>query len=344
MAAKTKISWADSTCNLWIGCVEVSPACGDEEGGGCYAKELAERHGWTTWGGPRVHCKAGWALARKFQRAANDNGGVDPELGRRRRVFVNSLSDFFDNHKTVVWRDDAWQLIRDCPDVIFMLLTKRPENILKMLPPDWGDGWDNVWIGTTVENQRWANHRIPHLLSVPAVVHFLSMEPLLGEVDLTNISTMKFRGAERLNALTGVLEGMFGDYCATRLPALKWVITGGESGNRARPTHPAWFDKLRDDCARFKTPFVFKQWGEWVAVRDIPKGDLEGLYHPAPRRNPEATRRCKVPQAVLQLDGTIEDKWPKGAMLMFRVGRKRDPEHLAGRQHMAFPQDIRKAA
>lgn len=343
MGASTKISWADSTANLWIGCVEVSPACGDDEGGGCYAKELAERYGWTTWGGPRVYCKAGWALARKLQRAANDNGGVDPELGRRRRIFVNSLSDFFDNHKTVIWRDAAWQLIRECPDVIFMLLTKRPENILKMLPPDWGEGWDNVWIGTTVEDQKRADHRVPLLLNVPAVVHFVSMEPLLGPVDLTSICT----GHYFINALAGYKyhDAPEGEHSATEpCREIGWVITGGESGDRARPSHPAWFDQLRDDCAVTSTPFVFKQWGEWVAVRDLPKGDLDQLYHPAPKRNPDATRRCKVPQAVLQLDGTVKDEWPRGAMLMFRVGRKRDPEHLAGRSHLEFPEDRRLAA
>ena len=347
MAAKTKISWADSTCNLWIGCVEISPACDH-----CYARELAERYGWTNWGGPRIRCAQGWKDARKFQRAANDNGGVDPELGRRRRVFINSLSDFFDNHKTILWREEAWQLIRECPDVIFILLTKRPENIRKMLPADWGDGWDNVWIGTTIEDQERANHRLPHLLAVPAAVYWVSMEPLLGEVDLRRI---ELKGTSwLLDALTGVVY-MRDDATLAELKVqhplalqplrkIGCVVTGGESGNHARLSHPAWFDRLRDDSFATSTPFFFKQWGEWISVRDLPEDVTDKLYHPAPRRNPEATRRCKVPQAVLQLDGRTEDFFHNGAMLMFRAGRARDPETLKGKQHLEFPQDRRLAA
>lgn len=238
MAAKTKIEWADSTVNLWEGCQRVSPACDH-----CYAEARNLRYaakGSTSapnWGphAERRRVAQGWKDARRFQRAANDNGGLDPELGRKRRVFVNSLADFFDNHRSVVWREEAWQLIRDCPDVVFMLLTKRPQNIPGMLPPDWGDGWPNVWIGTTVENQTEAERRIPHLVAVPAAIRFLSCEPLLGPVDLT-----------------------------AWLSRLQWVIVGGESGAGARPMHPEWLLSLRDQCKAARVAFFFKQWGSWL--------------------------------------------------------------------------------
>lgn len=280
MADNTKIEWADSTANFWIGCTKLSPACDH-----CYAEaDFDLRKHRVQWGphGDRSYCKTGWEMARKFQRAAARNGGVDPELGRKRRIFVNSLSDFFDNHRSITWRGEAWDLIRSCPDVIFMLLTKRPQNIAKMLPDDWGNGYPNVWLGTTVENQEEANRRIPDLVATPAAVRFLSCEPLLGPVDLRSISTMRWPGAERLNALTGSLRGMFGDYCATRLPSLDWIICGGESGRGARPMHPDWARALRDQCAGAGVSFLFKQWGEWAPmdaariVEDVPICDRRG--------------------------------------------------------------------
>lgn len=259
MAAETKISWADSTVNFWIGCTKISPACDH-----CYAETLnANRLRRTTWGphGERAYIAAGWKDARKFQRAAAANGGVDPELGRRRRVFVNSLSDFFDNHRSIIWRDAAWQLMLECPFVDFILLTKRPENILKMLPPRWGSGWPNVWIGTTVEDQRRADHRVPALLKVPAVVRFLSCEPLLGPVNLS--------------------DAAWSDDTVPLDATLDWIIAGGESGKDARPSHPDWFRALRDFSQRYLVAFHFKQWGEW-APADSPatSGDII-LSHPA---------------------------------------------------------------
>lgn len=346
MAAKTGISWADSTANLWIGCVEVTPACDH-----CYARELAERYGWTTWGGPRVYCKAGWALARKFQRAANRHvvqgglvGGVDPELGRRRRVFVNSLSDFFDNHKTVTWRDEAWQLFRECPDVIFMLLTKRPENIRKMLPADWGDGWDNVWIGTTVEDQKRAEHRVPHLLNIPAVMRFLSLEPLLGDVDLRSIRVRDPAGGFLLlDALAGYVRPFdrkepIGGEVVNRIG---WVVAGGESGAKARISNPRWFCRLRDDCAQTSIPFHFKQWGEWLFSGPGLSAIIGGVE-----------RRMSIASVRIEWGGATGDKIYSGARLyqfpdgpvMVRAGTKRAGHMLAGREHLDFPQDIRKAA
>jgi len=274
MAAITGISWADSTVNLWTGCTKVSRACDH-----CYAETLMDtRFGRVAWGphGDRQYVKAGWALARRLQRAAAANRGLDPELGRRRRVFVNSLSDFFDNHRSIVWRGDAWALFRSCPDVDFMLLTKRPQNIAKMLPPDWdAAGWPNVWLGVTVEDQIEAVRRIPYLLAVPGrVIRFLSCEPLLSFVQPW-LPAIRDRAVEL---------GADPD----NLPGLDWVIAGGESGNGARSMDLTWPLALLELCRLTGTAFHFKQLSE----ADTPR-------YEDPEAFPEALRVREFPEAVL---------------------------------------------
>ncbi|HEX7896012.1 MAG TPA: DUF5131 family protein [Terriglobales bacterium] len=187
MGANTKIEWADFTLNPWIGCTRVSAACDH-----CYAEALAHRYGWAEWGNhPRHRTSAStWKQPLKWNRDAAASG-------TRGRVFCASLADVFDNQAPEEWRDELWDLIEQCESLDWLLLTKRPQNILKMLPKRyiarrWTDRgsrltwpWPNVWLGTTVENQAEADRRIPHLLSVPAKVHFLSCEPLLGSLNLT---------------------------------------------------------------------------------------------------------------------------------------------------------------
>jgi hypothetical protein len=138
-----------------------------------------------------------------------------------------------------------------------------------------GKAWwplPNVWLGVSVEDQAAADERVPDLLATSAAVRWLSCEPLLGPVDLKRISTFAFRGAEVLDALTGTLEGMFGDPCG-RLPALDWIVVGGESGHGARPMHPDWARSLRDQCAAAGVPFHFKQWGAWELSLDRERDD-----------------------------------------------------------------------
>lgn len=250
MAEQTAISWADSTANFWIGCQKVSGACDN-----CYAEELMDtRYGRVQWGphADRLYCKQGWADVARWQRAAAANENRDPQLGRRRRIFVNSLSDFFDNHRSVVWRDEAWDLIRRSPGLIFMLVTKRPQNIAAMLPPFWDEIAERVWVLTTTENQEEAERRITPLVCTfrdrarPAVLG-LSAEPLLGPIDLASIVW-----AEDLD----------------------WVIVGGESGKNARPMHPRWVRQLRDWCATAGVAFHFKQWGEWAPAIGTREGDV----------------------------------------------------------------------
>lgn len=278
MGANSKIEWTDHTMNFWIGCQEVSPACDF-----CYAKAQNAHWGWVNGWGPHGERKrtsaANWHKLRKWNQAAR-------AAGVRAKVFSNSLSDFFDNAAHYTWRREAWHYIEQSPDLDFLILTKRPQNIAKMLPdPEtgvkaWGAGWPNVWLGTTAENQEEANRRIPHLLSVPARIHFLSCEPLLGRLHLPAQDTYWH--------------------------PLDWVICGGESGPNARPMHPDWARGLRDQCAAAGVPFFFKQWGEWVSVSEV---EGAGTHYHFP--DGATVRRTGKKAAGATLDGREWREFPR---------------------------------
>ena len=229
MAENTLIEWADHTQNFWIGCQKVSPGCD-----GCYAEaDFDLRKHWVKWGphGKRRRtAESTWKLPFRWQRKAAEFVHTH---GGRQRIFCSSLCDVFDNHRTVLpeWRAAAWETIRSTPDLDWMLLTKRPENIAKMLPPDWGNGWHNVWLGATMENQQWFDRRWPILAAIPAVVHFVSVEPMLGPVSI-----------------------------AAARPSC--IICGGETSqgeHKARPMSLAWARALRDECVAAGVPYFFKQ-------------------------------------------------------------------------------------
>ena len=249
MAENSKIEWTDHTFNPWIGCQKVSPGCDH-----CYAETwdargLQQRE--SRWGPHAARTPtsaANWRKPLAWNRAAE-------KAGKRARVFCASLADVFDNHPSIQpeWRADLWQLIADTPHLDWLLLTKRPQNIERMLPHGWGDGWKGVWLGTTVENQTEADRRIPHLLAVPARVQFLSAEPLLGPLTIEPAA----------------------------LTLIDWVICGGESGPNARPMHLDWARSLRDQCVDEEVAFHFKQWGEWAPVtidQDPDSGDIGPAY------------------------------------------------------------------
>jgi protein gp37 len=153
-------------------------------------------------------------------------------------VFCASLADVFDNQVNEKWRTDLFDLIRECDQLDWQLLTKRPQNIRKMLPSDWGAGYPNVWLGTTAEDASAYRQRAPHLLKIPAVVHFVSYEPAIGPL--------------------GHLE-IGGDYP-------DWLIIGGESGVRAdrlRLTNPQWARDVIAECRRIGIAPFLKQWGSY---------------------------------------------------------------------------------
>lgn len=231
MAKNSKIEWTHHTFNPWWGCCKVSPACKN-----CYAEAWARRVGSKVWGATskrRFFGETHWKEPLKWNvEAARE--------GIKRRVFCASMADVFERRSELKSsRQQLWDLIEQTPMLDWLLLTKRPQNIKNMVP--WKNSWpDNVWLGTTVENQTWADKRLPILLSIPAKVRFLSCEPLLGPLDLTCYFT---------NA---------------SYYSIDWIIAGGESGPNSRPMNPLWARKLRDQCVEYGAAFHFKQWGHWA--------------------------------------------------------------------------------
>jgi len=257
MGKTTAIEWTDHTFSPWAGCHKVSPACKN-----CYAEKgpLASFKG-IAWGPDtprRPMADSTWANPIRWNRAAE-------KAGVQRRVFCGSVCDVFEARGDLdERRARLWRLIEATPNLIWLLLTKRPEEVLRRVPVWWLEAeaegavpapaptacrWpSNCWIGTTVEDQQRADERIPHLLRIPAPVRFLSMEPLLGPVDLASgyladVSRFTWSRQSRDPYDRGI----------------QWVIAGGESGPRARPSHPDWFRSIRDQCEAVGVPFFFKQ-------------------------------------------------------------------------------------
>lgn len=367
MAENTKIEWADSTWNPWIGCTKVSPACDH-----CYAEaQMDTRMGRVEWGSgkPRARTSAAYWRQPLLWNERADNfrqcgacgwrgdiiiraepipmpcpkcGAVD-HLPARRRVFCASLADWLDNEAPIDWLADLLSLIAATPNLDWLLLSKRIGNwrariaqaedyIATRMLNGRGDncGWTiasnwlageaprNVWLGATVVNQVETDRDVPKLLSVPAKVRFLSIEPMLGQIDL--------RRAFFGHCPTHDFPGGF---CLQRrhpgVQHLGWVICGGESGPHARPMHPDWPRSLRDQCAEAGVPFLFKQWGEWA-----PRGPESMGYPPVD----------SVPRIRLTNRGENgQDLGAKGGdqCWMQRAGKKATGRLLDGVEHNGVP-------
>ena len=245
MAENTKIEWADHTFNPWEGCQKVGPGCDH-----CYAETRNARFAGGTainWGpgAPRRRTSdANWLMPLKWNREA-ERTGVRP------RVFCASLADVFDNAVDPQWREDLFDLIAATPNLDWLLLTKRIGNVGNMLPVpfDFDKHFPNVWLGATVVNQEEADRDIPKLLAVPAAKRFLSMEPLLGPVDLNYVrQRIQAQRSQLARAINGETW-------------LDWVIVGGESGPGARPIHPDWARSIRDQCEEAGVALFVKQMG-----------------------------------------------------------------------------------
>jgi protein gp37 len=269
----SEIAWTTHTFNPWRGCAKVSEGCKH-----CYAEAQTRRYGLPLWGATaerRVAAESSWKNPLRWDRLAK-------EAGQRHRVFCASMADVFEPRPDLAApRARLARLIEKTPNLDWLLLTKRPEHMAQ-LAKDAGWSWIwpfNVWAGTTVENQHQAHERIPQLLQVPVLVRFLSVEPLLGPVDL-DPPICDICGAHD--------DGLFVDsgdghtYCkecgddsaheasfdhwldpcaSVNKTGVSWVIVGGESGPGARPFDLAWARSIRDQCKAAGVPFFMKQIG-----------------------------------------------------------------------------------
>ena len=255
MGKETKIEWCDFTFNPWRGCVKVSDGCAN-----CYAEALAKRNPlvlgeWGPGSNRSIASEKYWGEPVKWNDRAK-------HAQRRPRVFCASLGDVFEDREDLVeHRARLFDLILKTPNLDWLILTKRPENIrrhleqihngapslLQLMP------LKNLWLGVTIENEKQAALRMPELAQIPAAIRFLSVEPLLEKVCL---------------GLFGTAPKDWGENYSLVCDYFDWVIVGGESGPGARPMKEEWALAIRDECIQAEVPFLFKQWGEFNAVGD----------------------------------------------------------------------------
>jgi protein gp37 len=325
----SKIEWTDTTWNPVTGCDRVSEGCGlprfeGDRPGGCYAEAFAER----------FRGKAGHHFEHGFDLTLRPKALTLPLRWRNpRRIFVNSMSDLFHADVPDSYIAAVFAVMAAAPQHTFQVLTKRHARMRALL----GDArfvdlvadqitgagrpalaqWPlpHVWLGVSVESQRWADIRVPALRDTTAAVRFLSCEPLLGPVDLS-----RWLGLERYDSfgwgheMLAALAGKVGPAAG-----LHWVIVGGESGPNARPMDPAWARELRDQCAAADVPFFFKQWGAWMPTSAVGIGRF---------RDPE------------QLIGAPVDEMGH-RVIVRRVGKGRAGRELDGRTWDALPKVAR---
>ena len=344
MAEKSTIEWTDATWNPITGCSLVSPGCKN-----CYAMTLAGgrlKNHWSREGLTKPTPRGPvWNGKVQF----NDEWLTQPLHWKKpRMIFTCAHSDLF--HKSVPdrWIDKIFAVMALAPQHTFQVLTKRPERMLKYLShtvptterfltspkrrdfvicdtirsdqlngrlPGMGLNeapWPlpNVWLGVSVEDQKRTYERIPVLLGTPAAVRFVSVEPLLGPINLTPYLTrMVVRSNEELtDAMVDKgfsFEGGQGDH-----QGLDWCITGGESGLNARPMHSDWARSIRDQCVNVGVPFFFKQWGEWAPEAIAFLGSWKGQHETYKWSDAGAVRFGKK-KAGRILDGRTWDEMPK---------------------------------
>jgi len=289
----SKIEWTEATWNPVTGCTPISEGCEH-----CYAKRMATR----------LRGRCGYPAGAPFLVKVHPDRYNEPFGWRKpKKIFVCSMGDLFHEDVPFPWINEVFSVIQRCTHHRFMVLTKRPERmrnyISKVLQvrgwPESDIPFPNVWMGITAETQRRADERIPVLLEIPAARRFVSVEPMLGPVDLS-----QWLG---------------------RSGGLDWVICGGETGPGARPVHPDWVRSLRDQCQIAGVPFFFKSWGEWrEANMDLPvRGTKFGCFmgdtfvpdygNIFPQRYPEHINMARIGKsnAGRILDGRTWDEEPE---------------------------------
>lgn len=353
--AKSEIEWTDFTWNPWHGCKKVSDGCKN-----CYMFRDKKRYGQDP---------------TQVVRSSDKTFYAPLKLKEPQRVFTCSWSDFF-IEEADEWRDEAFAIMALTPQITYQVLTKRPERMLEYMaglenrhspdgnmkigaitelmstamekeffPKNGGKALDavntkwplsNVHLGVSVEDQKTADERIPLLLKTPAAVRFLSIEPLLGPVDLEWVGKSDHYDYTRWNALDGSAYAVAGAGTAQEVAwdsihpigsdPIDWVIVGGESGPNARPMHPDWVRSIRDQCIAAEVPFFFKQWGEFwpydpLYVDNHPFGDVPNNWKPnlefhwpqnfTPGADPIVSVKLGKKKAGRILDGRTWDEFPE---------------------------------
>jgi len=326
MGKDSAIEWTNHTFNPWWGCIKVSPGCEH-----CYAETFANRLGHRIWGPPkttprRLMSEDYWKQPLEWNRDAERSG-------ERRRVFCASMADWLEDHPMLIEpRARLLLLIHDTPHLDWLLLTKRPEGwsdrlheVVRlthdggdMIASRWldGDAPPNVIAMTSVENQEYADKRIPDLLKIPAARRGLSCEPLLGPLDLSAY----------LTACEWCGGSLYGNHDCYDPAGIDWLIVGGESGHGARPMHPDWARSLRDQAQAAGAAYFFKQWGEYVPKSQAPEGCVEPPVGPRGRRTLAAFEQA--------LGDVSADR------VYWRVGKKAAGRLLDGVEWDEFPNTV----
>lgn len=297
----TRIEWAEKSWNPVTGCTKISPGCQN-----CYAERMSKR----------LRGRCGYPVEDPFRVTLHPERLEEPLRWRKpSMIFVCSMGDLFHEvvPKWMIW--EVMDVILQAKQHTFLVLTKRPANMKRFY--DWyynGGGRTteppkNLWLGVTAENQEEADKRIPILLQIPAAVRFVSVEPMLGPVDLDSYLIV---GTDHPGSI--MRKG------------IDWVICGGETGPKARPMHPDWVRSLRDQCQSAGVPFFFKSWGEWVC-------------------RPWSSDNGRKRELCLGMDGTsvyaqvghMMGFRKPGEALMVRVGKKAAGRLLDGQEWNEFP-------
>lgn len=322
----SKIEWLNylpghkgEVWNPVTGCSKVSAGCKN-----CYAETMAQRF----WKG------------RKFTdiKCHEERLEIPLHWKKPRLVFVNSMSDLFHEKVRFEFVQKVYNVMNNSiwKNHIFLILTKRPERAKKFY--EWYNklivkklnafktpeaavresiekyNFRNIWLGVSLENQETADERIPVLLDIPAAIRWVSIEPMLGEVDLT---------------FKSIVRNIIGNYAGKYIDKLDWVVLGGESGHKARPMHPEWARKVRDDCKTAGVPFFFKQWGEWIAFS---------------QSNTLFSERRKLKHIAINNEGKTTNITNNNFMevdfsykVCFRQGKKYTGRLLDGREYSEYP-------
>ena len=354
MSDQTHIEWTDATWNIITGCSIKSPGCR-----GCYAMKLAgtRLRNHPSRAGLTQPSPAGpvWTGEVRF----NEQWLDQPQRwSRARDIFVCAHGDLFHESVPDAWIDQVFAVMANSPWHRFQVLTKRARRMREYLTApdrprivdelacdladrgrirvtDDYEPWPlrNVILMVSAERQHEADERIPELLMTPAARRGLSLEPLLGPIDVQKACTLRCpnrdcfaNGAGIRSVVDSENGGTWAECICSRLNGLHWVIAGGESGPHARPSHPEWFRSLRDQCAAAGVPFLFKQWGEWAPAEAIDDNDDRDLAQQWLARDGREVN----PDHGLDIF--------HGDTPVYRAGKKAAGRLLDGIEHNGFPE------